>query len=422
MKSKKKIFKNGLRLITVPMKDHSTVTVLVMSETGSINEKKEKHGIAHFLEHMVMKGGERYKTAYEVSSTLDSVGAYSNAFTGQEYTGYYAKGNPKHLSVFMDVVSDMYLTARLEEVEINKEKGVIVQEINMYKDKPSVYVQDLYYKAVYGDQPAGRHPLGTKETVNSLTREDFTSFMKKHYVASNTIVVVAGNIDQRNVENEVLKRFGEMPFSKSVSSPRVVEKQEKPQFLIENKKTDQLHINMGVRAFKASDKRVPTLMVLNSVLGGGMSGRLFQKLREEMGACYYIRSVADLSRKSGLLTVMVGIDPKRLGEVMDAVLNEMRKLKDEPVGEKELKKTKEHIVGRRSLGLESSDSVAEFFVDQEVLTKTQKTPALIAKEIKAVTSEDVKKLARFLFKDNRLSAAVVGKNPDTKTLKNKLTF
>ncbi len=422
MRSKKKTLKNGLRLITVPMKDHPTVTVLVMTEAGTVNEDKDKHGIAHFLEHMVMKGGEKYKTPYEVSSTLDSVGAYSNAFTGQEFTGYYAKGSPKHFSVFFDVVSDMYSSARLEEEEISKEKGVIIEEINMYKDTPRAYVQDLFYQAVYGDQPAGRHPLGTKETVSSLNRDDFVSFMKKHYTASKTIVVVSGNFDQKKVEEEVNKKFGDIPFSKKTGNPRVDEKQDKPNLLVEEKNTDQLHINMGVRAFKASDKRVPTLMVLNSVLSGGMSGRLFQKLREEMGVCYYINSVADLNRKSGLLTVMAGIDHKRTDEVIETILKEMSSLKEELVGDKELKKTKEHLIGRMSLDLESSDSMAEFFVEQEILNGQQKTPKEVAKEIKSVTSQDVKKLARFLFNNNRLSVAVVGKDLDKRSLERKLSF
>jgi len=179
---------------------------------------------------------------------------------------------------------------------------------------------------------------------------------------------------------------------------------------------------MGVRAFKASDKRVPTLMVLNSVLSGGMSGRLFQKLREEMGVCYYINSVADLNRKSGLLTVMAGIDHKRTDEVIETILKEMSSLKEELVGDKELKKTKEHLIGRMSLDLESSDSMAEFFVEQEILNGQQKTPKEVAKEIKSVTSQDVKKLARFLFNNNRLSVAVVGKDLDKRSLERKLSF
>ncbi len=422
MRSKKKKFDNGVRLITVPMKGHPTVTVLVMAESGSMSEAEGKNGIAHFLEHMAMKGGEKYKDPYAVSSALDSVGAYSNAFTGQDYTGYYAKGNPRHFNVLLDVVSDVYLKARIDEEELSKERGVIIEEINMYKDTPRIYAQELFYKAVYGEQPAGRHPLGTKETINALTRGDFLSFVNKNYVSENTIVVVAGDFDGKIVEKEVLSRYGKMPYRKRPGRPRVKEGQSEPNFLLESRKTDQFHVNIGVRAFKASDKRVPVLMVLNSVLGGGMSGRLFQKLREEMGVCYYVRSVADTNRGHGVLSVSAGIDPKRFAEVVEAIIEEFQVLRDEPVGSKELKKAKEHLIGKMSLDLESSDSVAEFFVEQEIMKGTQKTPREVAKEIRSVTSEDIKKLASKIFTNDRLAASVVGKDPDEKILKKKLTF
>lgn len=296
MKSNKKVLKNGVRVITIPMKDHSTVTVMVLTEAGTVNEAEGKHGLAHFLEHMAMKGGEKYKTPYDVSSTLDSVGAYSNAFTGQEFTGYYAKGNPKHFSLLLDVVSDVYLKARIDEAELAKERGVIIEEINMYNDDPKALARDLFYKAVYGDQPAGRHPLGTKESINSLERGDFLAFIKKHYIAEKTIVVVAGNLDRKKVEKEVAEKYSDLKTQKTSKDLRVKEIQKEPNFLIKKKKTDQVHINLGVRAMKASDKRVPVLVVLNSVLSGGMSGRLFQKLREEMGICYYVKSITDLNR------------------------------------------------------------------------------------------------------------------------------
>ena len=422
MNSKKKTLDNGVRLVTIPMKDNPTVTVLVMTEAGTMNEPEGKHGLAHFLEHMAMKGGEKYKTPYAVSSTLDSVGASSNAFTGQEYTGYYAKGNPKHFSVLFDVVSDVYLKARVDEEEISKERGVIIEEINMYKDTPRIYVQDLFYQAVYGDQPAGRHPLGTKETVNSLERDDFVTFINKQYIAKNTVVVVSGNFDQKKVDKEFTERYGEMSSVKPLKHPTVSEKKTESNFLIEKRKTDQLHLVVGVRGLKASDKKVPVLMVLDSVLSGGMSGRLFQKLREEMGVCYYVKSSIDLSRKHGTVSVSAGVDPQRFGEVIDAIMSELNLLKEELVNDKELKKAKEHLIGRMFLGLESSDSVAEFFVEQEILTGEQKTPQQIAKEIKAVTADDIKKLAKRLFKNEKLVASVVGQNPSEKTLKNKLSF
>jgi len=422
IKARKQTLPNGVRIITIPLVDNPAVTVMVFAAAGSNNERAEHKGVAHFLEHMCMKGGTKYDTPHKVSATLDALGAESNAATGHEYTVYYAKGNPKHFSRMFDVVSDVYLNARLDKDELEKERGVVIEEINMYQDTPKAYVQDLFYQALYGDQPAGWHTLGTKETVASMPREAFEEFKNTYYTASNTVVVVAGEIDQRRVRREIHERFGDMPRRriKRRQKPRV--RQAKPHLLVSKRTTDQTHFVVGVHALRASDKRMPSLMVLNAVLGGGMSSRLFQKLREEMGVCYYVRSSVQTHDMHGNLAISAGVDTKRVLEVTRVITNELRRLCDEQVYEKELKKAREYLIGHMFLDLETSEGIADFYVEQELLTGEMKTPSQWAQAIRNVTARDIQRLARLIFKNDLLNMAVVGKVKDEKALRRTLNI
>ena len=210
MKYNRKVYPNGLRLITVPMKDTGTVTVMILVETGSKYETKDINGISHFLEHMCFKGTVKRPTAYDIAHELDGLGAQSNAFTSQEYTGYYAKGDAKHTEKYFDIISDVYKNSTFPKEEIEKERGVIIEEINMYEDSPRRQVYDELLKLVYGDQPAGWSVLGPKENIRSITREDFIKYHKKHYTPGKTIIVVAGNIDNKKVDTLVKKEFGDI--------------------------------------------------------------------------------------------------------------------------------------------------------------------------------------------------------------------
>lgn len=422
MKAYKKTFSNGVRLITIPLKDNPATTVMVFAGVGSNNEDKSNKGIAHFLEHMCFKGGAKYHSAFEVSTTLDAIGAENNAFTGNEFTGYYAKGNPKHFKKMLNVVGDIYLNATLPTEELEKERGVILEEINMYHDMPQRYVQDLFYQVLYGDQPAGWNTLGTKESVATMSREAFVAFKNKHYTAENTVVVVSGAMDKKLVEAEVKKMFSGMPRKKVIKRKKPKEVQKGSALLVEKRPTDQNHLILGLRAFDAGDKRTPALVVLSSVLGGGMSSRLFQKLREEMGVCYYVRSGIQTHDTHGSWAISAGVDTKRLEEVTSVLVGELRKLRDEVVDEKELSKVKEYLTGHLYLGLEDSLGVADFYFEQELLTGEMKTPQQWVKEIRAVTAQDVQKIARTLVRTDKLSMAVVGKIGDEKKLKKLLTF
>jgi predicted Zn-dependent peptidase len=408
MKHTKKILKNGLRVVTVPMKDNPTVTVLVLVEAGSKYETKEINGISHFLEHMCFKGTIKRPKAIDISRELDSIGSQYNAFTAQEYTGYYAKSDAKHFKKIFDVVSDIYLNSTFPETEMQKEKGVIIEEINMYEDLPNRHVQDLMMELLYGDQPAGWNIAGEKKNITEMKRDDFINYKKAHYVPGATTLVVAGKVTEKEVLKEVEKVFGKVVNDKKSKKLKVIEKQDKPQVLVKYKQTDQTHFVMSVRTYDLFSKKNAVLSILGGVLGGGMSSRLFQKLREEMGIGYYVRAYNDVFTDHGFFQISAGVDNKRINEVIEAVLEECKKLKEELVSDEELNKVKECLIGNMRLSLESSDDIANFYGGQGLLKKEIKSAEQKAQELRKVTAREIKNLANEIFKDNKLNLALIG--------------
>ncbi len=390
MKFKKIILHNGLRVVMVPMKDNPTATVLVLVETGSKYENKKNNGISHFLEHMCFKGTEKRPKAIDISKELDALGSQYNAFTAQEYTGYYAKSDARHFKQIFDIVSDIYLNSTFPDAEIEKEKGVIIEEINMYEDMPSRHVQDLFMELLYGDQPAGWNIAGEKGNILKMKRNDFVNYKKAHYVPEATVMIVAGKVTEKEVMQEVKKVFGKIPRSKKHGKLKVKEIQKKPEVLVKFKKTDQTHFVLGVRTYDLFNKKNMVLAVLSGILGGGMSSRLFQKLREEMGVGYYVRAYNDAYTDHGVFQISAGVDNKRIDEVIQAVLLECQRLKIEKVSEEEMNKVKECLIGNMKLSLESSDDIANFYGGQELLKKEIKLAEDKAQEIRKITAEQIK--------------------------------
>ncbi len=414
MKFKKKILKNGMRVITVPLPESLTATVLVLVEAGSKYETKEISGVSHFLEHMCFKGTIKRPHTIDIVGELDSIGAQYNAFTGQEYTGYWAKASFRKMGKILDVVSDIYLNPVFNEKEIEKEKGVIVEEINMYEDMPARDIQDLFDGLLYGDQPAGWKILGDKETVRKFEREDFVKYRNEHYVASATTVIVAGRFDEKKIISVIEKKFKNASTSKKHTKEKVKEAQKKPKVLIKYKKTDQSHLVVGFRSYDIFNKQNAVLSVIAGILGGGMSSRLFQKLREEMGVGYYVRGYNDASTDHGVFQASAGVDNKKIKEVIKAILLEFNKLKTELVSEEELTKVKDYLIGNMYLELESSDELASFYGMQEVLKKTELTPQELSKKIKEVTPIQIKKVSNKVFVNEGLNMALIGPFKDNK--------
>ncbi|PIQ68318.1 MAG: hypothetical protein COV91_04830 [Candidatus Taylorbacteria bacterium CG11_big_fil_rev_8_21_14_0_20_46_11] len=416
MQFHKTTLKNGLRLITVPMKDNPTVTVMVLVEAGSKYETKKINGISHFLEHMCFKGTLKRPKPIDIVKELDGIGAQYNAFTGQEMTGYYAKSDQKHFSKILDVVSDIYLNSTLPKAELEKEKGVIVEEIKMYEDLPPRHIHDVLMSLLYGDQPAGWNIAGTPEIVKATTRALMARYRSKHYVSGATAVLVAGNVDVQEVKKQVARAFAKMPSGKKYGKVGVKEKQNAPKISAVFKKTDQVHLALGIRTFDLYHEDSATMRVLASILGGGMSSRLFQKMRDELGICYYIGASPDAYSDHGILEVTAGVPEGRLSEALSAILAEVRKLKDELVSEEEVNRVKEYLIGNLYLGLESSDSLAEFYGYQEIMRKPLLRPEEIVAKVKKVTSEDVMRVAQKHLIDENLNLALIGPTKNTKEI------
>ena len=422
MKFNKTTLSNGLKIITIPMEDNPAVTVLVTVETGSKYEKKEISGLSHFLEHMVFKGSKKRPTAMDISRELDSLGAQYNAFTSQEYTGYYAKVSKEKIDTALDIVSDIYLHPLFDGKEIEKEKGVIVEEIRMYQDSPHRHVNDLFINLVYGDQPAGWNIAGNENTVKSFNREDFVKYLSEHYVAEATTVVISGTFDEKDAIEKVEKAFSNISTDKKHTKLKVKEEQNKPQTLLKFKETEQAHLILGVRSFDAKSEYDPVLSVLSTLLGGGMSSRLFQKLREEMGVGYYIRSSHDAYTDHGLFTISTGIDTTRIDEVIKVLLNECKKIVNEEISEQELNKVKDYIAGSFVLGLETSDSRAEYCAINQILKGKIDSPKEEIEKIKKVTVNDIKEIAKKIFVDENLNLAIIGPYKDKERFEKLLTF
>lgn len=402
--------KNGVRVLTVPMEGVESVTTLVMVGAGSRYENKKINGLSHFLEHLFFKGTEKRPMAIDITSVIDGIGGEFNAFTSKEYTGFYVKAAKKHLDLSLDVLSDMLLHSKFLSAEIEKEKGVIIEEINLYEDTPMRRIGDVFEELLYGDQPLGWPVLGTKDVIKSITRDDFVRYIKRLYKGGNVIVGVAGGIkDEGLAVNTVERYFGEVEDEKVTVSLAVNDEQRQSKVLVKYKKTDQAHLCLGVRAYPVDSPERYALSVLSTVLGGNMSSRLFIQVRERRGLAYYVRSGADHYKDAGYFVAQAGLDIKRIEEAVEVILGEYFKMtKMGEVGDAELRKAKEYIKGKMTLELEDSQSVCGLYVSQALLEKKIKTPTDIMRKVEAVTSDDVARVARDIFKMERLNLAVIG--------------
>jgi len=407
-KFKKRVLKNGLRIITIPKKESETTNILVLAETGSKYETPEEAGLSHFLEHMLFKATKRRPKAGDISTEFDAMGAENNAYTSQELTGYYATVQPKLADKALDVLSDMYLNATFPEADIAKECGVIIEEMNMYEDLPKQQAQKLFFSLLYGDQPAGRPIIGSKETVRSFTQKDFLNYRAKHYVARATVVVVAGKFNESLMVKKIEKQFKNVPTTASFSKLPVIESQTKPVVAIKRKDSDQTHLVLGFRTLPAGHKDSAAIDLLAATLGGGMSARLFRKIRDELGAAYYVGAYNDYYTDHGVLIISIGTDHKRVEEIIQAVLGECSRLTTELVSKVELDRAKESMLGKLFLGLESSSGLAAFYGGEEIIRGKLETPEVMARHIRAITPSRLRVIARQIFKNESLNLAIVG--------------
>lgn len=426
MEYQKNTLPNGLRILTVPMPSVASVTVLLMVGIGSRFEDKNINGISHFLEHMAFKGTQKRPSALAISSIIDGIGGEFNAFTSKDHTGYYIKAAAKHLPLLVDVLSDMLLHSKFDPLEIEKERGVIIEEINMYEDTPMRKVGDLYENLLYGDTKLGRDIAGRKEVIKSVKRENFIDYIDRFYGPANTVVTIAGGL-QSHLQEDLLQGLIEQYLGRwkkkdSVKPDIMLDGQTRPQLLVKFKDTQQAHLCLGVRSYYLTHPSRYKLGVLTAILGGGMSSRLFIQVRERRGLAYYVRSSNEEYVDVGNFVTQEGVDVGRIDDAIKVSLEEFVKISENKVKEGELVKAKEFLKGRFILDLEDSRSVAALFASTEVLEDKIKTPEEIMKKIDEVTIEDVQNVAKDIFRQDWLNLAIIGPYKDEERFRRLLAF
>ena len=422
MKYKRTLLKNGLRVITIPVAGTQTVTVIIMVGVGSRYETEKEAGLSHFVEHMFFKGTAKRPTTLDISEELDAVGGEFNAFTSKDRTLFYAKVDAKHFATALDVVADIFLNSKLEEKEIEKEKGTILQELNMYEDTPVRNVADIFENLLYDGNSLGREIIGTKKTIQSFKRESFKKYLKNFYVANNALICVAGKVDEKKTLPAVEKYFSSMPKKKINRFSVIKDKQNHSAVRIKFKKTDQTHFILGTRAYPENHPNRFTLALLSVILGGNMSSRLFIEVREKLGLAYYVKTEVEAYADCGYLATQVGVEHKNLELAIKTILKEYQKIANFKVSEKELQKAKDFIKGKSLMGLEASDEVAMFFASQEIKKKKILTPSEIFAKIDKVAAIDILKVAQEIFSQNKLNLAIIGPHKDTGKIKNLLNL
>lgn len=404
---KKFIFDNKLKLLTIPHFGSQTVTVLVLIKTGSKYEEKDKNGISHFLEHMFFKGTKKRPSLREVAEVLDKVGGTYNAFTSEDLTGFFAKVKKNHFELALEWVADILLNPILPSAEVDKERGVIMEEIKMYYDNPITYAQILWPKLLYGDQPAGWPIAGTSHTIRNISREDLFQYRNQQYVGKNTIVILAGEFDEKGAKRLVKKYFLKLKAGKPKRKSPVKENQKKPNLLLHFRETQQTHLCLGVRAFNIFHPQKYALEVLGTILGGMFSSRLSVLFRDKLGIAYYIHTDIETNPDTGFLVTLAGVDAKNVELAIKTILKEYKNVLDQ-ISSEEIQKAKEFLKGRLILSLETSDSLASFFGVQEALKGFILTPNEICEEIEKVTEKELKMVAKEIFRPEKLNLVVVG--------------
>lgn len=400
----------GLRVITVPMPSLESATVTVWVGVGSRFEDKNTLGISHFLEHMVFKGSKKRPSAKEVSEAIDSFGGEFNASTSKEWTNFYIKTPVNRLETAIDVLSDMVLNPILKDSDIEREKGVIVEEMAMYEDTPMAKVGDYFENLIFSGNNLSEDVIGKKETVISTKKSDFVAFRENHYKAGNVVITVSGGIDRENTLDLIRKYFVGFKKGKRDSFDNFSFKQDKPRINLVKKDINQAHMIIGFVGNRMGHEDRFKEAVLESVLGGGMSSRMFTEVREKRGLAYAVRTSTDHYLDTGSFSVYAGIDLKRVDDAVSVILEQFYNLstKKEKISEKELKKAKEYLKGHLALSLENTKAVNLFFGLKELLLGKVETIEEIFKQIDNVKVNDVYELSNKIFKKESLNMAIIG--------------
>ncbi len=395
------------------------VTVLVMFRVGSRYEQKSKNGIAHFTEHMMFKGTKRRPNTLAIARELDAVGADYNAFTGKEYTGYYIKADSRHLPLALDILSDMLFNSKFSREEIERERRVIIEEINMYEDTPMAIIEDVFDSLAFQGNSLAWDVAGSKETVLGIKRSDFLEFTNKFYQPRNMFISIAGAVDFDQAE-QLLKRYflTRKNNSQEIGFTPFYHRQRKPRVYLKKKNTEQVHLALGfVGKINYTAKQLLPLRLANVVLGGNMSSRLFISVRERNSLCYYIRSKVNTFQDVGSLAVYSGLDAGRLELAVKVIMQELKRLKKSGISQRELDKAKEYVKGKIVLNMEDSANLAQWFAEHLLFKPKILTPAEMMAKVDRVGLTEVNKAIRRVLQTSKLNLALIGPERDLNSLR-----
>jgi predicted Zn-dependent peptidase len=398
---------NGLRVLTAPVGHAQSVSCFLMFAAGSRYETADTNGIAHFAEHMFFKGTERRPTARDLSAEIDAIGGEFNAFTSKEYTGYYVRCAAESRDTALDVLVDMIRHSKFDPEEIDREKGVIVEEMNMYYDTPRDFISGVYDELVYGDHPLGWDVLGRKETIQAATRETFTSYVEHWYRPERMVVGVAGNLGDGLLER-IEELLGDLPPADTGTPVPAGPWPNGSPVRLHTKQADQAHLCLGAHGYPIDHADRYVVEVLRTVLGGGMSSRLFTEVRERRGLAYYVYAANQAYTDAGSLFAQAGVDLKRIDEAVTTIVGELRKVAAETVPADELEKARSCAKGRFVLQLESPQGLNLFGLRREVLERKAPDPAEVTAGLDAVTADDVQRVAQDVITDGALRLALIG--------------
>jgi predicted Zn-dependent peptidase len=398
---------NGLRLLASEMPHTRAVSVVFFVTAGSRYETESEAGISHFIEHICFKGTERHRSSKEISEAVESVGGIINGGTDKELTTFWCRVTSEHFLLALDVLIDLLLHSRFDDTDIDRERPIIIEEINMSLDSPRQRVAMLIDELLWPGQPLGRDIAGSKETVSALTRRQMLDFLSTHYLPNTTVVAIAGDIKQKQAQDIINQTLGEWkPNKASAGLPNEVA-QEAARLNIEYRDTEQAHLCLGVPGLSFFHPDRYSVDLLSIILGEGMSSRLFNEIRERQGLAYDIHSYADHFADSGAVIIYAGVDPNRADSALEAIIDQISKLKEQ-ISEAELSKAKEIAKGRLVLSLESSRNVAAWLGAQELLTNRILTADEVISLVEAITIQDLKRVAQQLLTSEKLNLAIVG--------------
>ena len=412
---------SNVRVATAEMPAMDSVTIGLWVGIGGRYEPKRVSGISHVIEHLLFKG-TRGRTAKQISQTVEGIGGYLNAFTGEETTCYYAKASHRHLDTLLDVLGDMYLHAKFAAADIDKERQVIKEELLMYRDQPDHYVHELLTETLWPNQPLGRSLTGTPESLDAISRSTLLDFKSRNYIAGNTVVAVAGHCRHDDIVTRVL-RF--LALGRNARAPQFEparDGQRSPRLRFLSKNVEQTHLAIGVRGYSRKDERRFPMKLLSVLLGENMSSRLFQTIREQHGLAYSIQSSTSYFADTGAFVISAGLDTKRLQKALRLVLRELKKIAHRPPSPDELRRAKDYSVGQMRLGLESTSNQMMWIGEHLLGYGFIHTPEEIEQKIEAVSAEQIQSVAAEMFRDRRLNAAVITPSKEERAVEELLSF